>query len=335
MIKRFNIALISFLFAVNAFASVADSLGLDPVDGAYLRQCQKRDSVLIADQLEYGVVLEKVQKGTGLALPDFSAGLGDSLLVLVRDWTIDTLKVRKQGKNQPELLDLRPSIILTSFDEGKFELPPILVQRNIPNGDIDSLLFKALETEFKTIPVDTATFEIHDIKGQIRYPITFKELLPYILGALALIGLIVLIVFLVKKYRNKIDGVGKSSEPAHIVALRKLDKFRGDKLWVSDKQKGFYSGVTDTLREYIDSRYGIPAMEMTTKEIFDNLKSQELSPDLFIEAKDLFERADFVKFAKFVVDNDENAKAVPVAVRFVTQTYQVELEKETGEGEPQ
>ena len=76
------------------------------------------------------------------------------------------------------------------------------------------------------------------------------------------------------------------------------------------------------------SRYGIPAMEMTTKEIFDGLVGKEIPADIYVEVKELFERADFVKFAKYVAGEEENASAVPAAVRFVTQTYQAELDSE-------
>jgi hypothetical protein len=110
--------------------------------------------------------------------------------------------------------------------------------------------------------------------------------------------------------------------------LRKLDKYRGNKLWVPEKQKEFYSGVTDTLREYMAERYGIAAMEMTTSEIFKDMKQTDAPSDLLDELKDLFERADFVKFAKFTASDDDNAKVLPAAVRFVTSTYQTELEQE-------
>ena len=119
------------------------------------------------------------------------------------------------------------------------------------------------------------------------------------------------------------------TEPAHIVALRKLDKLRGDSLWAPEKQKVFYSGITDALREYIVSRYGISAMEMTTKEIFDSLKGREIPDGLYADAKDLFERADYVKFAKYTASQQENASAVPSAVKFVTSTYQEELDEES------
>ena len=35
-----------------------------------------------------------------------------------------------------------------------------------------------------------------------------------------------------------------------------------------------------------------------------------------------------MKFAKMTVDDDYNAKALPLAVRFVTDTYQKEIEKD-------
>ena len=35
-----------------------------------------------------------------------------------------------------------------------------------------------------------------------------------------------------------------------------------------------------------------------------------------------------MKFAKFVASEQENSSALPLAVRFVTQTYQAEIEAE-------
>ena len=51
--------------------------------------------------------------------------------------------------------------------------------------------------------------------------------------------------------------------------------------------------------------------------------------DLYEEMKDLFERADFVKFAKYIATPEDNATVLPQAVRFVTSTYQTEVEEET------
>jgi hypothetical protein len=103
-------------------------------------------------------------------------------------------------------------------------------------------------------------------------------------------------------------------------------------MWAPEKQKAFYSGITDTLREYIAARYRVGAMEMTTAEIFNDMKSTDAPADLLDELRELFERADFVKFAKFTASDEDNAKALPTAVRFVTSTYQAEIE---GDEEPE
>ena len=184
--------------------------------------------------------------------------------------------------------------------------------------------------DVKELPIDMETFQAHDIKPQVKFPYTFREIFPWVAGALAIIGLVVLLVYWIRHHR-KARQEEEKAEPAHIRALRKLDKFRSDKFWRPENQKTFYSGVTDALREYIASRYGVGAMEMTTAEIFEDLKGSDIPEDLYAEMKALFERADFVKFAKFTASDEENAQVLPQAVRFVTATYQAQLEEENSE----
>ena len=76
----------------------------------------------------------------------------------------------------------------------------------------------------------------------------------------------------------------------------------------------------------MSARYGISALEMTTAEIFADMKDADVPKELLAEVKELFERADFVKFAKYVASDDDNASVLPLAVRFVTETYQADLE---------
>ena len=288
---------------------------MDVIPGgeAVLEQLQKRDSILIADQLRYQITVTGAEAGTVLALPDFQPVSNDTLTV-IGGWQLDTLvrgkaihprnaKAAKRLLGKP--FDLRASIIIAPFEEGIYQLPDIPVVR-ISADRSDTLVFKGVEMEVKTMPVDTATFVIHDIKGQIEYPVTFREVLPWVLGGLAAIALIL------------------------FIALRELDKYRSDKYWAPEKQKAFYSGITDALKFYMDDRFGVDAPEMTTAELFDALKSdKDITPEMYSELKELFERADFVKFAKHVASDAENAAALPLAVRFVTTTYQADIEKET------
>ena len=306
--------------------TVADLSGkVIPMKGAFLQQLQERDSVLVADQLLYGFELKQVKEGTGLILPEIPQEQ-DYRLMYLSPWTLDTVKVTKQKNGLPRLLDLRGSVVVSSFEEGLYELPQIVVGRLSEEGVTDTLVFEPLRLEVKTMPVDTATFVPHDIKGQIRYPLTFAEIFPWVLGVCAAVLLMIFAIRFIIMRRRAEDPAYAHKDPAHIIALRKLDKYRGSKMWAPEKQKLFYSGVTDTLREYISSRYGVPAMEMTTAQIFDDMKATDAPEALLKEVRELFDRADFVKFAKYVASEEDNASALPVAVRFVTETYQADVE---------
>ena len=311
----------ALLFIMPARALASDSTvvssphpGIREVSGSFLRPLGQRDSVLVADQLMYGFRLDGVQEGTGFAFPDYSKGFRDSVEV-ISPWILDTLDFRKGKKGAPGTFSLEGSVVITSFDEGDYLLPPISVLRQTADGTVDTLLFNPQTLEVKTIPVDTAVFQIHDIKGQIRYPLTLKEILPYLIGGWLFAVLVILVVCLVKNVFNLIfhGSTGGIGEVCNFL------------LGAS------FVGVAGLIYKY--TRYGISAMEMTTKEIFDDLRGKDIPADIYEEMKGLFERADFVKFAKYVATDEENASAVPAAVRFVTQTYQSEVEAESENAE--
>ena len=294
-------------------------------DGSFLRQLQERDSILIGDQLLYGFRVDGLPVDTRFALPDFSEkGLCDSV-VLVRGWVVDTTRA-KNGT-----VSLEASVVITSFDAGLYELPPLAMlttRSESASAAPDTLVFKPKVLDVRTLPIDPETYEPHDIRPQIRYPVTFREILPWLLGFWLVSLLLILAVALYLQHRRRAIAAPKPDDPAHIVALRELDKYRGNKFWAPERQKVFYSGVTDALRGYIAARYGVSALERTTAEIFDDLKGTDVPKDLYAEAKELFEVSDFVKFAKLTVPEEEAAKVLPAAVRFVTGTYQEEIEKE-------
>lgn len=316
-------------------------------EGSFIRQLQPRDSILIGDQLEYGVKLMNVEEGTGIDIPE----LTDSPLELIeKKWKRTVLATRSQGDSLPALQDLEMTVKLAAFEEGFYTLPSLAVERKTLDGKIDTILFDPVQIEVKTIPIDTATFKVHPMKGLVQTPFTWDEfvytvkevwtaflkLLPTLI-IFKWVIIVIIVGFCIWKLWNRKNlngGVATASEPAHIVALRKLDAYRSNAMWVPEKQKEFYTGVTDALREYMSRRYGIAAMEMTSAELFNEIKHvEDLPGELFDQLKTLFETADYVKFAKFVASDEENAAAVPMAVRFVTQTYQSELERQQAQTE--
>lgn len=317
---------ISLLPALMAFAGSVASAAPGVADApkkVFVEQLAERDSILIADHLKYGIELTGLPFDTGIELPAVKDTLSREMLV-VSPWKLDTLKTYRKERRQ----DLRASMVITAFEEGEYLLPAIPAVVHYPDGKIDTLIFEGEDILVCTMPVDTASFKIHDIKDQMRYPVTFMELLPWMGGAALLAILSVLAVWWFRR-RRRLRKEAERQDPAHIVALRKLDAYRGDKYWAPARQKAFYSGVTDALREYIGKRYEISAMEMTTAEMFTALKNSDIPEELKRDLRELFDRADFVKFAKHVADDTENASVLPLGVRFVTSTYQEVIEEES------
>ena len=101
---KIKIAILAVLLPLCALVPAfgADSLAFTPgkvipMGPSFLENLQQRDSVLIADQVLYGCELKDVEEGTLLGFPEVKQEEDVPLLVL-GEWQIDTLKVRKQKK---------------------------------------------------------------------------------------------------------------------------------------------------------------------------------------------------------------------------------------------
>ena len=284
-----------------------------------------RDSILIGDQIEWKIPV-RISEGEDYYIerPDEPVAPG---VETIKGFHIDTLSFRR-GK-----LEVEGRMTLTAFDSGSYFLPPVIVHIERSDGSVDTLFYDGPILDVNTIQIDTATFVPFDIKGQIKYPVTFSEILLW--GGIVLIAIAVIwfIVCFVKRAKEGRSFFGRPivKDPPHIVALRSLEKIRGQKLWQNNRHKQFYTAVTDTLRKYISDRYDITAMEQTSNEMFEELKDKEIDPQLMERLRELFTTADFVKFAKHTPSIGENEEAIPTAVRFVNATFLQEIEKEKEE----
>ena len=122
-----------------------------PKGPAFLNPLQKRDSVAVADQLEYGFEMKGVKAGTRFGLPDYSK-TGNEDIVLVKNWELDTTKIYLRTMTY----DLKARVVMAFFQEGEYQLNPIVVVRQ-EGEQADTLMFTGAKLEVKTMPVDTAT----------------------------------------------------------------------------------------------------------------------------------------------------------------------------------
>ena len=108
--------------------------------------------------------------------------------------------------------------------------------------------------------------------------------------------------------------------PPHVVAIKALEELGHRKLWQNGKHKLYYSSLTEILRVYIDGRWDIGALEMTTDEIISALRDVELPHQSRSALIAILRSADMVKFAKATPDAEENEQSFIDAYYFVENT---------------
>lgn len=213
--------------------------------------------------------------------------------------------------------------VITAFDTGVYMIPsmPITVEGEEYNNVLrtDPLAFVV-----NTFQVDPQKGS-YDIVMPYAAPWTFREILPYLLWVLSGIVLIFAGWWLWQRYKkNKPLFVAKKEDiPPYIKAIRSLDEIKGGKLWQSGHEKEYYTRLTDTVRQYVDEEFGIPAMEQTSGETIRGLEGcREVESKERSRMAELLTTADFVKFAKFAPLQDENARYLDSAYDFVQATHQ-------------
>lgn len=251
--------------------------------------------------------------------------IADSIhkLEVVQRSGLDTTKAQ-DGKT----VTYHESFTLTGFDSGFFVIEPFtFFYTKEGTADTDSMTTEALLMQVQTIPVDT-TKEIKDIKPPVDVPFTFMEALPYILGGLAVIALIIGIVYWMKKRKRKpVEIVRKEPlRPAHEIALEALRKIQEQKLWQQGFYKEYHSEVADTVRAYIEQRFGITAMEMPSDDTLTHFRNNLVNHEAFEKLRYLLQSADMVKFAKGIPVGSENEMSMQSAIDFITLTKEVTRE---------
>ena len=102
-----------------------------------------------------------------------------------------------------------------------------------------------------------------------------------------------------------------------------LDEIKGNKLWQAGKEKEYYTRLTDTVRQYLDGEFAIPAMEQTSSETMQALVNcKEVEAKERERIAEMLTTADYVKFAKFTPLQDENSRYLDAAYEFVNNTHQ-------------
>lgn len=274
-------------------------------------------AILIGDHVGLKLQLSGPSE-TQVIWPAFGDTILGNILVIGRS------KIDSSFSADRKSLTLTQELNLTSFDSGFYTIPQIPFRYRVrPDTSLRTAMTGLTMLMVHTVKVDT-TVAIKPIKAPLSVPLTFRELLPYIMMGLALIVLVVLVIWYLKKRKKNeplIQVRPKIQLLPHEKALQELEKLRVRKLWQQGQVKEYYSELTDIIRTYIEEGFGMPAMESTTYEIVVQLRSGGRFAGAVIgKLEAMLSLADMVKFAKADPLPADNENALNTGFEFVRDT---------------
>jgi len=289
--KRLTILLLLIASVLYTFAQASVTAKIEPVEMMMGEQAQVTISVQAND-------------GAKVSFPVFKP----------RQELVPGVEVL--NTQQPD--DNTLQLLLTSFDGKLYHLPAFKVKVDGKEYKTEDLALKVIEVEVDTTKLD----QFYGPKDVQDNPFQWSDWsLSFWLSILMLVMMAVCYYLYLRLRDNKPIiahiKIVKRLLP-HQKAMKEIEQIKADKMVSSDNQKEYYTKLTDTLRKYIEERYGFSAMEMTSTEIIERL--MQTDQQSLEELRQLFTTADLVKFAKYSTMINENDANLVNAIDFINQT---------------
>ncbi|THG54516.1 DUF4381 family protein [Muribaculum caecicola] len=246
--------------------------------------------------------------------------MGDTLSAQIEVASVTRPDTVSLGSGREEI---RQQIILQSFDSGVYTINPLVYATASDTAVSNGLVLKVLP-----VPVDTMA-TVHDYAAAAEPNTRIWDYLPdavadywWVILIAALLMLAGAAVWIWYKKRNILSAVlpQKKVVPPYDLAIQQLARLKEEKLCENAREKEYYTRLTEILRNYLDSRFGINAMEMTSTQILYKLKENDETKPSASLMKQILEMADFVKFAKVRPLPDDNVRSYNHALEFVEAT---------------
>lgn len=261
-------------------------------------------------------IFQEIDKARG-----YATVCGDSV-ELRTNYTVDTTEI---GSNR---IQLNFSIPVQVFDSGSYSLPKFVYYAGKDSAVSNSLNLYVYPVSVTAEDPIAGFAPVFEPDGKRFYDWVPDWLLDFWWMWLIIFLAICAFLWGMRTYRKRgtIPFIAPKEQPKPWeVALGSLKRLKSRKLWEQGMEKEYFTELTDILRVYLFERFGINAMEMTSRQIMDKIYESDLR-DKKDYVKQILNVADFVKFAKVRPLPADSIAAYDNAEKFVEETIPVESE---------
>jgi hypothetical protein len=278
--------------------------------------------IFIGDQIKFTVTVDQ-PSNLRLTLPVFKDTLCKNIEIISGP-RIDSIS------SQNGRVKIIQKYLITSFDSGRYQVQPVFAETKNEGGlkrfYSDYSILKVLRV--KIAPADT-TAKIFDIIKPYKARVTIGEVLPWLLIA-AITGVLIWTALrFLRKLKKSKTGIETfiPTDPAHVIAFRELESLKNEELWQKGEIKKYYTKLTEILRQYLENRFRVYSLELTTAETLEALFKTGFKKDgSYNNLKTVLTGADLVKFAKYNPVASDNESHFQNSWNFVLATKENEIE---------
>ncbi len=236
-------------------------------------------------------------------------------------------QIRNYQSPEPEtegaMVTERTVYWISTYDTGEYTIPSLQIDYRLGSD--------TTRYHIKSEPIDIVVESLNpDKEGDIRdiKPLRTppRDWTPYFVwGGIVLVAstlAIVIFVFVRRRQRGEalFPAFQKPPRPIHERILDALQDLSRSSYLEQGNIKGYYTKLSEIVRDYITERYGLNAHEMTTRQLIIAMQESDVSESPIERVRRILSVCDLVKFAKFIPDDREQPHLLQEAIEFVQET---------------
>ncbi len=208
---------------------------------------------------------------------------------------------------------IRRQLQVTSFDSGQWVIPPYVMSDGVQT---DSITVDVGYSEFDSNQPYHDIKDVEDVPDEREQNITW-----WIVAGIALLFVIIVLYALTRKKKTLAPTVAAPALSAYQTAMQALQQLAANK----PDNKTYHTVLSDTLRDYLDSRLTLNTNQQTTNQLLQSLSAYLLPETKFNNIKQALLLGDFVKFARFTpqtTEDDFSMEAITATIKHIENFQQ-------------